>query len=189
MHHCVLCRRFEGAACQAPPSLPTFRVKEEPPFSYTGVDFAGPFYVRMTGLSKSNKVWLCLYTCCVTRAVHLETVPDLSTETFIRCLKRFAARRGLPHQFLSDNGKTFKAAAKVIQAVLSDKEVQDHLSGLGVKWLFNIEKAPWWGGVFERLIKSSKRCLRIGQARFSYDELQTAVVEAIINSHTCPLMI
>ena len=74
----------------------------------------------------------------------------------------------------------------MIQAVLSDEEVQEHLSGLGVKWLFNIEKVPWWGGVFERLIKSSKRCLRkmIGQARFSYDELLTAVieVEAIINS-------
>ena len=64
--------------------------------------------------------------------------------------------------------------------------VQTHLSGMGVEWLFNIEKAPWWGGVFERMVKSAKRCLRkmIGQAKFSLDELQTAVieVESIINS-------
>ena len=52
--------------------------------------------------------------------------------------------------------------------------------------MFNLEKAPWWGGVFERMIKSTKRCLRkiVGQARFTFDELHTAVVEieGIINS-------
>jgi len=50
----------------------------------------------------------------------------------------------------------------------------------------NLEKAPWWGGVFERMVKSTKRCLRkiVSQARFSYDEMHTAIVEieGIINS-------
>ncbi len=43
IHRCVLCRRFEGAPFKTPPPppLPTFRVKEDPAFSYTGVDFAG----------------------------------------------------------------------------------------------------------------------------------------------------
>lgn len=61
--------------------------------------------------------------------------------------------------------------------------VVDHLATSGTEWLFN---APWWGGVFEHLVKSTKRCLRkfIGQAKFSLDELHTAVVEveSIINS-------
>lgn len=52
--------------------------------------------------------------------------------------------------------------------------------------MFNIEKAPWWGGTFERMVKSTKRCLRkmVGRARFSLDELHTAIVEieSIINS-------
>ena len=188
VHYCVLCRRFEGTPCHAPPPppLPTFRVREGPAFSYTGVDFSGPLYIRTTNPAQGNKVWICLYTCCVTRAVHLDIVPDLSTETFIRCIKRFAARRGLPRKFISDNGKTFKAAAKRIKAVFSQEVVQTYLSGLGVEWTFNIEKAPWWGGVFERMVKSTKRCLRkmIGQAKLSLDELQTAVieVESIINS-------
>jgi len=64
--------------------------------------------------------------------------------------------------------------------------VIDHLSTFGTEWVFNIEKAPWWGGVFERMVDSMKRCLRkfIGQAKFSLDELHTAVVEveSIINS-------
>lgn len=64
--------------------------------------------------------------------------------------------------------------------------MQQYFAGLGMKWSFNLEKAPWWGGVFERLIKSVKRCLRktIGQANLSYDELLTtlAEVEMIVNS-------
>ena len=188
IHRCVLCRRFEGAAYRAPPPppLPEFRVREEPPFTFTGVDFAGPLYIRTAGLTASTKVWICLFTCCVTRAVHLDIVTDLSTTTFIRCLKRFAARRGMPRKFVSDNGKTFKAAAKFLKTVFKDDVILQYLSGLGVEWKFNLEKAPWWGGVFERLVKSMKRCLKkmVGQAKLSLDELHTAVVEieSIINS-------
>lgn len=92
--------------------------------------------------------------------MHLNIVTDLSTETSLRCLKWFAARRGMPLKFISDNGKTFKAAAKFIKAMFKDDVVLEHLSSLGVEWKFNLEKAPWWGGVFERLVKSTKRCLR-----------------------------
>ena len=47
-------------------------------------------------------------------------------------------------------------------------------------------QSPWWGGVFERLVKSMKQYLRktIGKARLSYDELltKTTEVEMILNS-------
>lgn len=74
LHQCGVCRRHEGKPYGAlpPPPLPTFRVKEAPPFSFTGVDFAGPLYVRSDGAVK--KVWICLYTCCVVHAVHLDLV-------------------------------------------------------------------------------------------------------------------
>ena len=55
-----------------------------------------------------------------------------------------------------------------------------------VKWNFNIERAPWWGGFFERMVQLLKRCLRkmVGQAKLTFDELLTSVteVEMIINS-------
>ena len=128
--------------------------------------------------------------CCVTRAVHLDLVAQQSTPCFIRCLKRFVARRGLPSRIVSDNGKTFKSAAKLLRSIASSEEFQQQVSEMGIQWTFNLPKAPWWGGVFERLVRSTKRCFHkiIGKARFSYDELLTAVieVEAVLNSR--PLM-
>ena len=70
--------------------------------------------------------------------------------------------------------------------MMTSSEVQQHLAGLKVKWVFNLEKAPWWGGFYERMIQSMKRCLEktIGKAKLTYDELSTALteVEAILNS-------
>ena len=189
IHKCVVCRRFEGLAYLAPPAppLPNFRVNVAPLFAYTTVDYAGPMYV--SGHHKEaegNKVWIYLFTCCITRATHLELVLDLSTTTFIRCLKKFTARKGVPKKIVSDNAKTFKAAAKATTTTLNHIDLKDHLMKLIIDWNFNLEKAPWWGGLFERLIRSTKRCLRkmIGQARLSYEEMHTAILEvkAILNS-------
>ena len=187
IHRCVICRRVEGKPYPTPPPppLPLSRVKEDPPFSFTGVDFAGPLMVRKEDDGQS-KVYISLFTCLVTRAVHLDIVGDMTTETFLRCLKRFAARRGLPRKFLSDNGKTFKAASKYLKSVFKDDSVHDHLAENGCEWTFNVEKAPWWGGAFERMVQSTKRCLKkmVGQASLTPDELLTAIVEieSILNS-------
>lgn len=56
---------------------------------------------------------------------------------------------------ISDNGKAFKAASKSLEKLMSHDEVQQHLSGVGIEWL-NVEKAPWWGGLFERMVRSAK---------------------------------
>ena len=58
-----------------------------------------------------------------------------------------------------------------------------------MKWTFNLEKAPWWGGIFERLVRSMKRCLKktIGGARLTYEELLTVVVEVEMILNCRPL--
>ena len=135
-----MCKKFEGAPFEGPPPspLPEFRIKEDPSFTYTGVDFTGPLFARSGYFSGSSKVWICVLTCLVTRAIHLDIVCDLSTDTFLRCLKRFAARRGLPRKILSDNGKTFKAAAKFLSVVFKDETIQEHLANQGSQWIFNV---------------------------------------------------
>jgi len=87
IHSCVTCCRFEGKPFGAPPPPPlsAFRVNEVPPFCYTGVDYASPLYVQaqVSADATSYKVWICLFTCCVTHAVYLELVLDMSALTFI----------------------------------------------------------------------------------------------------------
>ena len=79
LHGCVTCW-FEGKHCKGmpPPPLPEYRVRQTRSFQAAGIDFAGPLYVRPAGHSSTTKVWLVLYTCCSTRAVHLDLVQDMS---------------------------------------------------------------------------------------------------------------
>eukprot|EP00731_Ephydatia_muelleri_P028378 Em0020g22a len=120
------------------------------------------------------------------RAVHLELAPDLTAESFIRCLKRFSARQGVPQKVVSDNSKTFRSANKVLKALMDSPEIERHFLDLRIQWTFILEKVPWWRGFYERLIQSMKRCLRkaIGKTRTDYDELVTVLVEveATLNS-------
>ena len=83
--------------------LPDFRVKQARPFNSIGVDFAGPLFVKNG--KKVVKVYICLFTCSVTRAIHLEMVESLNTSAFIHCLRRFTGRRGVLSLIVSDNAQ------------------------------------------------------------------------------------
>ena len=158
-------------------NLPEFRVKQAAPFSKVGIDFAGPF---MKCCPKcSSKVYIALFSYCVTRAIHLELVRDLSAETFLCCLRRFAARRGLPSLIVSDNAKTFTATERAIRRLFNQPTVKAELQTKRVTWRFNLERAPWWGGFFERMVRSVKRCLRkvLGNSKLTVEELTTVLVE------------
>ena len=92
LRQCVICQKVIGKPYQAPnpPPLIKARIQEILPFEVTGVDFMGVLYVRASG--REVKVYVCLFTCAVTRAVHLEIVTDLSTETFLQAFRRFSSR-------------------------------------------------------------------------------------------------
>ncbi|XP_046864650.1 uncharacterized protein LOC124459173 [Xenia sp. Carnegie-2017] len=146
---CVACKRWNSKPCtqikQA--ALPEFRVRRAAPFENSGVDFAGPLYVKQ---------------------------------------RRFFARFGTPKLIVSDNAKTFKAAKKTLRDLFQCEEVDNCLSAKNIEWRFNLERAPWWGGFFERMIGLVKVCLRkvLGNAKLTFDELTTvlAEVEAKLNS-------
>ena len=110
---CTVCRRYEGRGYRVPPQadIPEFRLSQEPAFTYVGVDYAGPLYIKESNCLDLKKVYVLLFTCCSTRAVHLELATDLSADVFIRCLRRFTARRGIPAIIVSDNANTFKSTA------------------------------------------------------------------------------
>ena len=91
----------------------------------------------------------------------------------------------------SDNGETFVFASEMLRALLNSPAVRRHLGNKGVKWTFNLERAPWWGGYFERLVQSVKRCLKkiLKNAKVTSEELQTLLVakEATPKSRTLKL--
>jgi hypothetical protein len=69
----------------------------------------------------------------------------MSTEEFMRSLKRVIARRGKPEKIYSDNAKTFVAAANRIREISKSELVNDFLAKNNITWQFNLSKAPLWG--------------------------------------------
>ena len=126
-----------------------------------------------------RKAYIALFSWCSSRALHLELTMDLSVETFIRCLRRFTLRRGVPELIISDNAKTFKAAKKLLNQVFNHPSVRRFCTNKRISWKFNVDRAPWWGGFFERMVQEVKRCLRktLRNAKLDYDELHTVLVE------------
>jgi hypothetical protein len=66
-------------------NLPKSRVEPTRPFSISGVDYAGPIYIKeCRGRSRRTvKAYICVFVCFSTKAVHLELVGDLTTQTFL----------------------------------------------------------------------------------------------------------
>ena len=83
LHHCMTCKKHNGKPYTSPDPapLPKSRLQDVHPFTVTGVDFTGALFVRNN--SEEIKVYVCLFTCATSRAVHLEVVTDLSTATFM----------------------------------------------------------------------------------------------------------
>ena len=102
---CKLQRKCRGDQIMAP--LPEVRLGSSLRcFACCGVDFAGPFVVKITR-KVSAKRYLCLFTCASTRAVHLEVAFSLDTASFLNAFSRMVARRGKPEVVISDNGTKF----------------------------------------------------------------------------------
>ena len=192
---CVVCRKFEGKPYPAPlpPDLPEERVSEGPPFANTGIDFAGPLYVKTLSTDSEQtdrvKTYICLFTCASTRAIHLELTETLSAQSFLHAFRRFVSRRGLTSTIMSDNAKTFKSASAEVRKIQQSKTVHQQLANQQIQWEYIVEKAPWWGGYWERLVQSVKRCLRktIGRTTLTFEELRTVTVEIEATLNNRPL--
>ncbi|XP_036345491.1 uncharacterized protein LOC118754707 [Rhagoletis pomonella] len=142
---------------QLPPDRLTPHVR---PFSYTGVDYCGPFFVTVGG--RREKRWIALFTCLKTRAIYLEVAVDLSADAFIICLRNFLNRRGAPVRIRSDNGTNFIGAQREMkgdQRIFDFDQIQREVSKDDFEWNFNCPANPSAGGCWERLVQCVKRIL------------------------------
>lgn len=178
---CVTCLKHKSKHFETDPiGLPKDRVREATAFEVCGVDIAGPLHTN-----SGNKVYICLFTCAIYRAIHLELVSSVSTEDFILAIRRFIARRGRPSVIYSDNGTNFVGTENALNQV-NWKKVNEYSTVERFEWRFNPPTAAWWGGFWERLIGLTKQLLRrtLGNSLLSYEELYTVLCdcESILNS-------
>jgi len=129
----------------------------------------------------------------VTRAIHLEIVSGLSTDSFLSTLRRFFARRGRPSDIHSDCGTNFVGASRELKELPSllnsqhhKEEVSNQMALDGIQWHLYPPGTPHFGGIWEAGVKSVKFHLRrvMGPHRLNYEEMTTTVTqkEALLNS-------
>ena len=104
-------------------------------------------------------------------------------------LIRFVARRRRPRIIHSDNGSTFKAAAKLINLINKDEKINNYLAKNSIEWKFNLSRAPWWGGQFERLVGVFKSAFHktVGNGTLNFDELSAIVLDVETSINGRPL--
>ena len=167
-----------------PPPLPHTKTREGKPFEVTVVDFTGALYVKTP--EEENKVYICLFKCGLTRAVHLEVVNNLNVETFLQGFRGFVSRKLLPHLMLPDNALTYIAAARELEQLFSSPKLEGALNSRGTKWQFIPKRAPWHGGFWERLVGLTKTTIKkvLGRSFVTLEALQTLTVEieAVLNN-------
>lgn len=147
--------------------LPEARVRPSRPFSKTGSDYAGPFWVRPNSLRNSNKIkaYTCIFVCMATKAVHIEVAEDLTTDSFLAALSRFSNRRGAPTDLYTDCGTNYVGADNELKRIV--KELNEYLHALPqptgladfprTTFHFNPPGAPHFGGLWEAAVKSMKK--------------------------------
>jgi hypothetical protein len=174
-----------GQQIEAP--LASNRVKPSRSFAVTGIDVAEPLCIKMG--SDMREPYISLFTCATTRAVHFQLCTDTSTDKLLMALQRFVGRRGLPHAIYTDNAKTFHAANCKLSELwkqLFASKTHQFLAHNGIVRKFIAPRAAWWGGCWERMIGTVKRCLRkvLGQSRLTKKQLNTTLIsiEAAVNS-------
>ena len=193
MNKCLICRKQRCKLNQQMMAdLPAQRVKpDDPPFTYTGVDYFGPYEIKR-GRSTVKRYGV-LFTCLNSRAVHIEVADIMTTSSCINALRRFISRRGMVKEIVSDNGTNFVGTNRELHEAfkaLDHNAIQMFASTHEITWKFNTPAASHHGGVWERMIRTVRKILHamlseqhLKVARTD-EELYTLMceVEATINS-------
>ena len=200
---CITCRRMTvKPQNQMLGQLPPERVTPGSVFENVGVDdmpsgvvYVGPFYIKYGSVRKPTivKSYACIFVSLSVKAVHLESVSDLTTDAFITTLRRFIARRGTPSRIWSDHGTNFVGASRelrklseFLESLTTQGNISSFCSTQGISWKFIPERAPDFGGLWEAAVKSMRTHLPcvVADVKLTFEEFMTILtqVEAVLNS-------
>ncbi|XP_055610425.1 uncharacterized protein LOC129757284 isoform X1 [Uranotaenia lowii] len=195
IHQCMTCFRNKPKPLnQIMGEIPEVRLNPGKPFKECGVDFGGPFIIKenFVRTQKTLKVYVALFICLKTRAVHLELVSSLTSASFIAALRRFSEVRGRSAIIYCDNATNFTGSKNEIKSLKTnfkcqvEPDIQDFCTNEGVDWKFIPPRSPAFGGIWEAGIKSVKYHLRrvLGSSTPTYEEMLTLMkqIEGCLNS-------
>ncbi|XP_060607783.1 uncharacterized protein LOC132759922 [Ruditapes philippinarum] len=130
----------------------------------------------------------CIFSCLTSRAVHLEVTHSLSTDSFIAASQRFISRRGLPKKIYSDNGTNLVSGDCELRKSIREwnqSEIGQFMLQREIEWNFNPPSASHMGGIWERMIRSTRAILRslVKEQLLTDEHILTVVteVEKILN--------
>ena len=92
------------------------------------------------------KVCGCIFVCFNSRAVHIEDVSSLETDTYILALRRFTSVRGCPKEIWSDNGTNFTGAERELRRSvrkLNEKQIRRELHSYDAEWFECVAKVEF----------------------------------------------
>ena len=185
---CFICRKYNALCYNYPKltNLPKNQLSLIKPFNHVGVDFTGHIWVKDTDSNLDHKMYILLFTCLNIRALHIELVPDMTTEHFLLAFLRFCNRYTIPSHLYSDNARAFVKSGDILSDVLSSQEFCAHLTELHIKHIKIPLYAAFIGAAWERLIRTVKSCLykTVQTKKLSYFELLTTLssIQDAINS-------
>ena len=184
---CAKCRKLRGTPQdQKMADLPEDRLEPAPPFTFSAVDYFGPWYVKEG--RRELKCYRVLFTCLSSRAIHLEVSNSLTTDSFLNAYRRFVGRRGPVRQLRSDQGTNFIGAMNELQQAVTEldhERIREELLSNNCDWVEfkpNVPHASHMGGVWERQIRSVRNVLasllESHGTQLDDESLRTFMVEA-----------
>ncbi|XP_062556718.1 uncharacterized protein LOC134221541 [Armigeres subalbatus] len=169
--------------------VPEYRVVPAPVFARTGLDYAGPIYIKKGRRQARVKAYIAVFICMATKAIHLDVATDFTAEAFLAVLQRFVGRRGTPEQLHSDNATNFRGAQSELAELyelFKNQQTNQFCEAKEIQWSFIPPRSPNFGGIWEAGVKAAKSLLKkaLCETSLTYEELTTVVVhiEAVLNS-------
>ncbi|CAH2247008.1 PREDICTED: uncharacterized protein LOC108889176 [Pelobates cultripes] len=145
---------------------------------------------------KEYKRYGLIFTCFLSRAVHIEMLEDLATDSFIKALKCFINLRGANGQLYCDQGTNFIGAKNELKEALKQcdtKTPEAFLADKQCEFIFIAPSASDAGEVWGPQIRTIRNVLSATTvqclSRLDDTSLKTLFYEAMAIVNSCPLTV
>jgi len=179
--NCILCRKINAYAFRYPKMTHLTKSQTQfiKPFHFIGFDFTSHVYVKNTHINNTQKMYIFIITCLNTRAIHLDLLPDMTTNSILMSLRRHFCKYGIPQIIFSDNQTSFISAGKELEKAISSSDYNEFLNHHAIKHIRIPVYSSWIGSAWERMLRIVKQCLykTIKRNTLTYFEFYTLLQE------------